>query len=206
MRDLNKISLICREADLKNTGGKNRMEFLKELVSEETYNALVKELEGKKVKIVNLESGEYVSKAKYDGQVTTVKNLQKEIEDLKATIPDDQTEALNDLQKKYDEDIEILKQENAKDKINSQVAIAIAKSNAIDDVAIKAHLKEFLKDANVDDSGNVVGLDEQLNNLKESNGYLFEIGGSSGKTNKHEVGAKEPTNLNEALQEEYKGN
>ena len=57
------------------------MEFLKGILSDETYNKLVEELKDKKdVKLANLTTGEYVSKNKADEQL---KKLNAELEALK---------------------------------------------------------------------------------------------------------------------------
>lgn len=56
------------------------MDFLKEVLSEETYNALTDELKDKEVKLADLSKGEYVRKEKYD---TDLKNLNTHFDTFK---------------------------------------------------------------------------------------------------------------------------
>ena len=55
------------------------MEFLKTILSEETFNKVVEELKDKEVKLADLSKGEYVSSAKY-------KSLESEVEVFKSQL------------------------------------------------------------------------------------------------------------------------
>ena len=61
------------------------MDFLKDLLSEETYNTLEEELKDKDVKLVDLRQGEYVSVDKYN---TAIKDLESTKEELSQRTKD----------------------------------------------------------------------------------------------------------------------
>lgn len=188
------------------------MEFLKEILGEELYSQVAAKLEGnKEVKIGNLATGNYVDKGKYttlEGQFKTAQDTlsqrDKDLEELKATMPKDQTETITTLQKKYDDDSKAWEAQLKQSKVSSAVAIALAKSGAKDDVAVKAHLTSFVEKAQYDDeTGSIVGLDEQLKSLQKDKSYLFEDGLAGGEQHQNPP-KKEPEDLGSALQDYYK--
>ena len=157
------------------------MEFLKGLLDEETYAKVEEQLKDKDVKIVNLKEGGYVDVDKHN---TTVKDL----EDTRAEL-EDRTNKLTELgenenaSKEIKEQLEKLKQDfeqkeadyKAKliqNEIDAKVDKAVLKSGTVDEVAVKAHLQSFLNEAEYKD-GEIVGLDEQLKELKENKEHLF---------------------------------
>lgn len=95
------------------------MEFLKEILGEELYSQVEAKLKGNdKVKLANLASGEYVSKAKYDDKVSeltkanqTIITLQEtaekykgvDVEGLKKQIKEEQTRYATDTAKLMDD-------------------------------------------------------------------------------------------------------
>lgn len=166
------------------------MEFLKEFISEELYGQLTKELEGKEVKLANLKSGDYVSVAKHNAVVADLKTVQADLaqrdtdlEELKKSMPEDKTEEIQSLQTKYKEDTEKLEAKLKQNKVDSVVQLAIAKSGAKDDVAVLAHLKDFVEKAALDENTNtIVGLDEKLTTLQKEKNYLFEDGDAGGQS------------------------
>ena len=62
------------------------IEVLKEHLSEETYNTVASELEGKDVKLANLSTGDYVSKGKYEALETQLNNTQTLLTDTSAKL------------------------------------------------------------------------------------------------------------------------
>ena len=158
------------------------MEFLKELLDEETYAKVEEQLKDKDVKLADLSKGEYVSKDKYErieqDLETTREELTERTNDLtKLSEDSNASEELKAKLKKLEYDFttkeEKYQEQLKQNEINSTVEKAILKSGTIDEVSVKAHLTDFLKDAEYKD-GSIVGLDEQLNQLKEDKGYLFE--------------------------------
>ena len=157
------------------------MEFLKELLSEEAYNKLEEELKDKDVKLVDLRQGEYVSVDKYN---TAIKDLESTREELAQRTEDLST--LKDSKDVSDElkaKIEKLEQEFAEKEQKYQETLKhnekesifekeLLKNGAIDTLAVKAHLREFLEEAEVEE-GQIVGLNEKISEFKEEKAYLF---------------------------------
>lgn len=150
------------------------MEKLKALFGTEalTFEQLEEKLkDNKEIKLANLASGGYVDKKKYDDLSVDYTTAQNTITGLKDTVA------------KFDGvDVEKLKQD-AKDwetKYNTDIAAAKL-NNAVDLelVARKAKNPKLAKAA-LDmsiiklDGETLIGLNEQLDKLQESDSYLFE--------------------------------
>lgn len=154
--------------------GDKTMEFLKEHLSEETYNALAKELEGKNVKLANLSAGEYISKMKYDSQSKEYNEAKQLIEQLKG-----ETANNGDLQAKiqaYEKQIIQLKAEADTAKIESEIKLKLleskAKPNDIDYLIFK--MRQNHPDIKLDDKGDVKGIDDIISGLKSNFANNFE--------------------------------
>ena len=158
------------------------MEKLKELFGTEalTWEQLDAKLkDNKEVKIANLASGQYVDKKKLDDKVAELATANTTISGLQDTV------------KKFDGvDIEKLKKDAAdwETKYNTDVA-AMKLDNAVNVALLEAKVKNpKLARAGLDmslvklDGDKLLGLSEQLESLKKSDGYLFEDedGGSGG--------------------------
>lgn len=188
------------------------MEFLKEILGEELYAQVAAKLEGNKdVKLANLASGEYVSKSKYDDELAV---KEKRIQELADTIKNFEGVDVKQLQAdvenwktKYSQDLESARLESA-------IKLAIAKSGTRSEKALMGMLdKDAIK---IDKDGKITGLDEQIEAIKKSDGFLFEPvkpaepeGGSQvlldgshkgGPGNKQEA----PSDLAGAIEEYYK--
>lgn len=168
------------------------MEFLKEFLDEQTYSAVESQLKGnEKVKLANLKDGDYVSKAKYDGVVSDLEttkgelaNRDKDLDELKKNMPEDKTKDIEELQSKYDTEKQALEEKLKQNKVDAAIQIALAKSQPKDEVAVRAHLDGFIKDAKFDDEkGTIVGLDEHINSMKKEKAYLFEDVQADGEPN-----------------------
>lgn len=123
----------------------------------------------------------YVPKAEYDQQATALKQakeeqkrIAKELDTLKKNNANNEelTKQIEQMkadadkrQKDYDATIKQMKLDAAVDK-------SLLTAKAKNTKAVKALLD--LVNADVDDDGNVKGLDDQLKKLKKSDAYLFE--------------------------------
>lgn len=181
-----------------------KTEFLKELG-----------LEQEKIDKVMAENGKDVEaeKAKVtakDGELTKANQTIKDLQDTVKKFDGVDVKALNqqitDLQSKYDADI-------SQTKLDSALEVALMQGKAKNTKAVKA-----LLDASVIklDGDKLLGLDDQLANLKKESGYLFDEApaqdgkppASSVKLNsggEHKDNSKgEATTLNAALKDYYK--
>ena len=157
------------------------MDFLKDLLSEETYNTLEEELKDKDVKLVDLRQGEYVSVDKYN---TAIKDLESTKEELSQRTKDlsalkeskDASEELKLQIEKLEQEFEKKEQEyQERLKRNEKESIfekELLRNGAIDTLAVKAHLRDFLEEAEVQE-GQIVGLNEKISEFKEEKAYLF---------------------------------
>lgn len=170
------------------------MEKLKALFGTEalTWEQLEEKLkDNKDVKLANLASGNYIDKKKYDDKVTEFTALQGTVDGFKETVA------------KFDGvDVEKLKQDAKDWETKYNTDLAAAKLNSAVDlelVARKAKNPKLAKAA-LDmsiiklDGDKLIGLSEQLDKLKESDGYLFEVeeenkGGASMSTGGNHTGS-----------------
>ena len=182
------------------------IEVLKDQLSEETYSAVEKELEGKDIKLANLSTGEYVSKGKYDALETQLNNTQTllnnkttELDDLIAKAGDNQAlkDEIESLKSKSQTDIaNLTAQYDAKLK-SAAVMAELTKAGANDPADILPHLK--MEAITVTDNG-IVGLSDQLEPIKTAKPYLFKTAqqpgqrGASGLT--HGSGGDDKAEIN----------
>ena len=185
------------------------MEFLKEILGEELYAQVAAKLEGNKtVKLANLASGDYVSKAKYDSDMqakdTRIQELTQSVKDFDGVdVKQLQTDVRN-WEIKYNQDLESAR-------LDSAIQLAIAKSGTLSEKALMVLLdKDKIK---FDKDGKLTGLDEQIEAIKKEDGFLFKaaepnkpkgddvkLGGDHGESPKPEA----PTTLAGAISEYYK--
>lgn len=186
------------------------MEFLKEILGEELYAQVAAKLEGNKtVKLANLASGDYVSRAKYDSDMqakeTRIQELTQNVEDFDGVDVKQLQKDVNDWKTKYDHDLEETKRDSA-------IRLAIAKSGTLSEKALMGLLdKDKIK---LDKDGNLTGLDEQIEAIKKEDSFLFKtaepekpnkgvdvkLDGDHGGSPKPEA----PTTLAAAVSEHYK--
>ncbi len=160
------------------------IDFLKPVLGDELYQQVVDALKGKDdIKLVNLASGEYVRKDKYDGDIgrltkanesmtDEVKTLQSSLKEVEKStgnvekIKSDAAKALEDSKEK----IKSIQAESAKETLDYEVRLAVIKAGAKDEKSVIAHLDmEIIKLTD----GQLSGLNEQLTSLVESHKYLF---------------------------------
>lgn len=158
------------------------MEFLKDVLGNELYGKVAEKLEGNdKVRLANLAGGQYVDKEKLDEAQKTIGGLKKSLEareqdiaELKKSIKggDEISKQLSDLQAKYEADTRNLNEKLKENSLASAIDIAVLKARGKNPKAIKALLDKSKLSLSGD--GNVEGLPEALDSLKNSDPYLFE--------------------------------
>ena len=156
------------------------IEVLKDQLSEETYNAVAKELEGKDIKLANLATGEYVSKGKYDALETQLNNTQTLLTDTSAKLEtaikntgDNEAlkQELENLKTTNQTNLDNLKNEYESKLKTAAVMAEITKAGANDPTDILPHIN--MDAVTINDKG-AVGLSEQLEAIKTSKPYLFK--------------------------------
>ena len=132
------------------------------------------------IKLVNLADGGYVSKEKFDAKETELTTANGTIKTLQDTVRKfdgvDVEKLKNDAkhwETKYNDDI-------AKLRLDFAVETALTAAGSKNNVAVKALLGEFLKEAKLDDKGAVAGLADEIKKLTEgeSTSFMFNAPGS----------------------------
>lgn len=125
------------------------------------------------IKLVNLADGGYVSKEKFDAKETELTTANSTIKTLQDTVRKfdgvDVEKLKNDAkhwETKYNDDI-------AKLRLDFAVETALTAAGSKNNVAVKAILAEFLKEAKLDDKGAVAGLSDEIKKLTESEDTSF---------------------------------
>lgn len=151
------------------------MDKFKELFGDEalTYAQLEEKLkDNKDIKLANLESGHYVDINKYEEKVTALKTAESTIKGLQETVAkfdgvdvDGLKGEIKTLKETYDTDIAAVKLDNA---VNLALVEAKAKNPKLAKAALDMSLIKL-------DGDKLLGLSEQLDGLKASDAYLFEV-------------------------------
>lgn len=156
------------------------IEVLKEHLSEETYNAVAGELEGKDIKLANLSTGDYVSKGKYEALETQLNNTQTLLTDTSAKLEtaiqsagDNEAlkQELANLKTANQTNLDNLKNEYESKLKTAAVMAEITKAGANDPADILPHID--MSAVTINDKGSV-GLSEQIEAVKTSKPYLFK--------------------------------
>ena len=156
------------------------IEVLKEHLSEETYNAVAGELEGKDIKLADLSTGNFVSKGKYEALETQLNNTQTLLTDTSAKLETAiQSAGDNAALKQELENLKTTNQtnmDNLKNEYESKLKTAavmaeITKAGANDPADILPHID--LSAVTTNEKG-CVGLSEQLESIKTAKPYLFK--------------------------------
>lgn len=156
------------------------IEVLKEHLSEETYNAVASELEGKDLKLANLSTGEYVSKGKYEALETQLNNTQTLLTDTSAKLEtaiqsagDNEAlrQELENLKTTNQSNLDNLKNEYESKLKTAAVMAEITKAGANDPADILPHID--MSAVTINDKGSM-GLSEQIEAIKTSKPYLFK--------------------------------
>jgi len=151
------------------------MENLNEILGEELFNQITEKLGDKKI-VIN--DGSYIPKQKFDEIINTKNELKEQNGTLSGEL-----ENLKKLAKgngELEAKIEELQKNSAdsQEKYNKSLIDNAVKFEAVHNKALDpADLSKFLdySTLELDEAGNVKGLNEQITSLKENKGYLFEI-------------------------------
>ena len=157
------------------------MDYLKEIFGEDalTYDEFTEKVKkSDKVKLANLKDGRYVDKNKFEAKEKEVETLQeqletanKQIEDFKEMDIDAIKQAAEDYKAKYETEKANAQKELEKLQFEHAIEKALTGAKAKNAKAVRALLDlDGLKLNN----GEIVGLNEQLEKIKEENDYLFE--------------------------------
>lgn len=146
------------------------MEWLKEFLGDDLYSQVEAKLKGNdKVKIANLASGEYVSKAKHNDDIKAkdakIKELTDTVQKFDGVDIGKLQQDVKDWKKKYQDDLAAEKKESA-------IKLAVATTKPRNEKALMALLDTDIVKLN--DDGTVTGLKEQLEQIKKDNDFLFE--------------------------------
>lgn len=173
------------------------MEFLKEILGEEIFNQISEKINAhngneankdKQVKLVNLASGEYVGKGKFDslqealnGKDAEITNANNLIAELKKA-----SKGNEEMQQKfstYEAENAKLQEELKETKLKSAIKVALLSEKAVDVDYLTYKLNEKLKEKGesleLDQNENIKGWDDMLSGLKTQFPTFFET--SSGK-------------------------
>lgn len=140
---------------------------LKEHLTEETFNQVTTELEGKGLKLADLSQGGYVSKSKYDDAIidaTAQKKTAEKWSNDHATLKDEF--------ETYKAAAENEKAAGEKKLIVAMIQTELVKAKARD-IEVVMPLIDADKVTRTD--AGLEGLKEQLDDLKGSKAYLFEV-------------------------------
>src|SRR5690625_98462 len=149
---------------------------LKELLGEELYDQVIEKAGDNKIAIVS--DGNWIPKDKFDAKINEVKDLQKQIDDrdeeleeLKKVDPDELQQTISNLQEKYDTQKEEYEQKLQQQAFDFTLDKTLTNAGVRNSKAVKALLDtESIKL----DGDKLLGLDDQLESLKESDDYLFQ--------------------------------
>ena len=171
------------------------MEFLKEILGEELFNKFtekVNEYNGneankdKQLKLVNLNTGDYVSKLKFDDISQQLSGKQTELDTANGLIEELKkgTKGNEELQGKitgYETQVADLQAKLQETKIKSAIKVALLSEKAVDVDYLTYKLNEKLKEKGetleLDENDNIKGWDDKLSGLKTQFPNMFESAG-----------------------------
>lgn len=138
------------------------------------HGADIEELKAKSDELINSKTEE-LKKANESLQ-SQIAERDKDLKSLKKQAGDNEElgNQLKELQGKYKHDTENLTKELHQTKLNSAVDSALGKAKVRNTKAAKALLN--MDDIQFNDKGELEGLDNQINSLQKSDGYLFDQG------------------------------
>lgn len=190
------------------------MEFLKEILGDELYAQVNEKItayneknKDKQVKLANLAEGGYVSKDKFEANSTQLAEANKLIEQLKAGTKD--SEALQGKITAYENQVTQLQEQLKQTQLEAAIKVALIGAKAIDVDYMTYKLKEK-GDLELDEKGNIKGIEDKLAELKTQFPTQFE----SAKVKKVEEKKlpdnnddrkSEPQNLADAIRMQYEG-
>ena len=158
---------------------------LQELLGEELAEQVNEQLDDDTDLIVN--DGSYIPRERLNDKQDKIEMLEEQLderdnqieqlkEDTNAT--EELQNKIEELQEKNEQTEQELQEQLQQQRLESEVEKALLKNNARNPQAVKALLDD--ESIELTDDG-VKGLDEQLENLQETDGYLFEDGETGSK-------------------------
>ncbi len=166
------------------------MEFLKPILGDELYAQVEAALKGNdKVKLANLADGQYVGRDKFEALEKIKNGFETENGNLKK-LDAAGLQATN----------EKLTTDNAALKLGRKLDAALYGAEAKNVVAVGAMLD--MSKISLDDAGNLVGADEQIKALKQSQAWAFGQPGVPGAGGNPAVvvGGEQKTTFSDAIQ------
>ena len=202
------------------------MEFLKELLGEELFKQIESKInehngneanKDKQIKIGNLGTGEYVSKAKHDALQALLDGKTTELDTANGLIAElkKDTKGNEDLQGKitgYETQVSDLQKQLAETKVKSALKVALLSEKVLDvpymTFKIEEKLKEQGKTLELDENENIKGWDDLISGMKTQLPTQFEKAGGGRITEpnplpKGDDRKTEPRSLAEAIKETY---
>lgn len=202
------------------------MEFLKEILGEELFNQFMEKVNAhngneankdKQIKLGNLGTGEYVSKAKHDALQALFDGKEAELTTANGLIAELKkgTKGNEELQGKitgYETQVADLQKQLAETKVKSAVKVGLLaeKCNDIDYVTycMEKKLKEQGKTLELDENENIKGWDDLISGMKTQLPTQFEKAGGGRITEPNPLpggdgGKPEPKSLAEAIKASY---
>lgn len=169
------------------------MDFLKSVLGDELYSQVADKINAyngdeankdKQIKIGNLGSGEYVSKLKLDDVTSQLTGKQSELDAANGLIEELKkgTKGNEELQGKvtaYETQVAQLQKQLNQTKLDSAIKVALLGAKATDVDYMTFKLKEN-GDLELDDKGNIKGIDEKISGLKTQFPNQFEVDGGKG--------------------------
>lgn len=170
------------------------MDFLKEILGEELFNAVAEKINAhngneankdNQIKVGNLGSGEYTSKSKYDALNELLKGKETELQSANDLIAELKkgTKGNEELQAKianYDATVQQLTKELQETKIKSAVKVGLLAEHCSDVDYTTFKLMEALKEKGetleLDENDAIKGWDDKLSGLKTQLPAFFESG------------------------------
>lgn len=201
------------------------MEFLKEILGEVLFNQITEKINAhngneankdKQIKLGNLGSGEYVSKAKHDALQAILTGKETELTTANGLIAELKkgTKGNEELQGKisgYETQVSDLQKQLAETKVKAALKVALLSEKALDidylTFKVNEKMKEQGKTLELDENENIKGWEDVVSGLKTQFPTQFE----SAKTPKVDPNPlpkgddrkTEPKSLAEAIKEQY---
>lgn len=182
------------------------MEFLKSIFADRsmTYDEFVTAVNAhngdeanaeNQLKIGNLGTGDYVSKAKYDALQTMLDGKSGELDTANGLITELKRSAANNeaVQTQisgYENTISQLQMQLRQTQIDNAINLAVRDAKGLDAEFLAFKMKA-LGEIELDDDGKIKGIDEKITSLKAQNPMMFESGAK--KVEEHKLPNTEPS-------------
>lgn len=179
------------------------MEFLRSVLGEDYDRFAEKIAADGKIKLANVADGSYVPKAKFDDERNTAKAYKARVDEMTAKL-----DGMAQLQTDADgykaqiaelrQSMEAREAEHAKERLAYRAKDALRAAN-VKNADLAMRLIDTGKIAEKD--GEITGLGEQIEALKQSDGYLFadEPGTAGGVDITHEPGGGRTFDMDKAI-------